>query len=273
MRGVPRPIRQRRDHRHQGRPEAAGDRRRAAAARDRLARGQPGDELVDGQVAETHRRFHATIVGRGPTHRPTGCASCSGVPSPAQPVRAQGGAEERSERTRMCVSEHRRRQRGDRAGSARRGEKVRWAGDMRPPSSRTPEGVDGEEPRLPKVVRWPQAARAAGTRSSRAWIVQRRERCWYVSAEPHRGRVDLVERAGTGDRGVGALLVADRDEARDRDALLAPRDLARGAMSPIGADLDLDGCDADHRHLVLLVRRMGRRQPGHFGCERLFSLA
>ena len=68
--------------------------------------------------------------------------------------------------------------------------------------------------------------------------------------------------------GYAALLVTDGDHARDPEALVAPGDLARRAIEPIGADLDLDGFDTDHRHRGSPSRRVGRRSTGALAGDR-----
>ena len=138
----------------------------------------------------------------------------------------------------------------------------------RPPRSR-PHEVDGEEPRPRSVVAF-AGGQAAGARSSRPSIVQRFERCRYVSARRAPGRVDLEQGARPGDRRVGGPLVADRDEPGDRQPVLAPGDLLRGAVdSQSVRTWTLTGATRIIA-ISLLLRRCCRRHRGHTGCERVF---
>ena len=126
------------------------------------------------------------------------------------------------------------------------------------PAPQPTRGAAGEEPRLPCLV----APSGDGRRSVQPFdrpapgSMQERE------CETEARRVDLEERARPGDGRISADLVADRDEAGDLEAVLAPRDLTRDAVDPVGANLDGDGCDANHRHGGDLLHSAGRRQPG-----------
>ena len=52
-------------------------------------------------------------------------------------------------------------------------------------------------------------------------------------------RVDLEEGPRPADHRIGRGLLADDRETGDRESLVAPRDLARTTVEPVGADLDL----------------------------------
>ncbi len=169
------------------------------AARDRRARLHPGSA----------RRRRAARRTLRPSGRGTGCchprANCrSAVVGPrAAPARE-------SESVRPCDAVA--GTSGARGGRMARCERQAPAPQPTPGSRRG----DRDPPVCPRQAAW-----------SRPSIVQRRERCWYVSARRSVRRVHLEQRAGPGDRRVCGPLVADRDQPRDREAVLAPRDLTR----------------------------------------------
>ena len=66
--------------------------------------------------------------------------------------------------------------------------------------------------------------------------------------EAEGGSVDLEDRPRPRDGRVGRALVADGDESGDGEAVRAPHDLLGQAVEPVGAHLDGNGCDANHRH-------------------------
>src|SRR5438552_11741071 len=92
--------------------------------------------------------------------------------------------------------------------------------------------------------------------------------------QPRSWRVDLEQGARPADDRIGRGLVADDGEARDRQSLGAPRDLARATGEPIGPDVDLDRLDTDECHLhgsFPGAEALGRVVRGTRPTERLFG--
>ena len=76
--------------------------------------------------------------------------------------------------------------------------------------------------------------------------------------EPRSRRVDLEQRPRAADHGIGRGLLADDRETGDRESLVAPRDLTRTTVEPVGPDLDLTGSTRMNAIGMAPFRGLGR---------------
>ena len=219
--------RQRRDHRDEARrrdpPRPPRHCRRRAPARPTRARSTNPSSVRSRKrgcaVGSTRRLYGSRVAQR--------CAPCN----------ARIGDVRRRRAASAPGRARYRRTRPDRPTSDRRAEGGPVVGGRR---HGTP--APGADARCRDQAAATDLVVEAGDRPAPRSVLERQR-------QPGSRRVDLEQGARPADHGIGGGLLADDREARDRESLVAPRDLARATVEPVGPDLDLDRLDTDECHL------------------------